>query len=127
MATSSSIFSTHGLTPPRSASRVAGGVWSFAIALLEPVTLALLLFSSPAVVREVRVFLFPFANGERGSGEADSDGSMVTPFKLELVASRLSGAGTFDVTSSSTGGAVIGVVGRGVTAAEELRLTLLLR
>lgn len=50
MATSSSIFSTHGFTPPKSERRTVGGVYSFAV----PVRLRLLP-SSARVDRSLRL------------------------------------------------------------------------
>ena len=53
MATSSSIFSTHGSTPPKSERRTVGGAYSFAV-LPVPVRLRLLP-SSPRVDRSFRL------------------------------------------------------------------------
>jgi hypothetical protein len=53
MATSSSIFSTHGSTPPKSARRTVGGMYSFAV--LPVPTRLRLLPSSPRVDRSLRL------------------------------------------------------------------------
>jgi hypothetical protein len=53
MATSSSIFSTHGSTPPKSARRTVGGMYSFAV--LPVPTRLRLLPSSPRVNRSLRL------------------------------------------------------------------------
>jgi len=123
MATSSSIFSTHASTPPRSANRVVGGVWSFAIVPPEPeagteANLArLVLLESGA--RDERILRLPLAregcwdisedsgnrDGARGVGRAAGGGSVI------------SGVGAAE---SSAGVATPGDAG-------ELRLSLVLR
>jgi hypothetical protein len=54
IATSSSIFSTHGSTPPKSERRTVGGAYSFDVLLPVPVRLRLLP-SSPRVDRSLRL------------------------------------------------------------------------
>jgi hypothetical protein len=106
MATSSSIFSTHGSTPPKSERRAVGGAYSFAT-LPVPKRLRLLP-SSPRVDRSLRLFgrvvedapsVFPETEGT-GSGRGGSsegadvgggvegalvDGTVCVAFKLTFL------------------------------------------
>lgn len=74
MATSSSIFSTHGSTPPKSDSRTVGGAYSLVKALPVPTRLRLLP-SSPRVNRSLRLLEGAVEDTFSEFSEAEGTGS----------------------------------------------------
>ena len=70
IATSSSIFSTHGSTPPKSDRRTVGGAYSFDV-LPAPVRLRLLT-SSPRVDRSLRLLCELVVGAGSGAGVAST-------------------------------------------------------
>lgn len=106
MATSSNIFSTQLSTPPRSDSRVEGGVYSFAMPPPLPDTadesfVRLLIPSSLTPVREDLVFRFVAAEeGIRASDEEIVVGSSVDGPGVVGSEGRVScGVGVVDTSS----------------------------